>query len=515
MSGSPAGVWVGRGLALLGLVAVVAAVRAASLWALLAAAGGVLAATGWALGPLVRLWAAERPLTRPADFAHVLDLVRRAHGARAAWLVGLPEGDLEAVGAAGVDAELRRRGAAIVQLASVDGRAHVERESQGTYVAVGDFPFGGGVLLTEPDTTSERAELVHEELRRVVAGMRLAQQHEAGEQPGQLVAKQLAALAAGAQTLDGIAKAAVQLAQQFAQRGTAIVLQGVAPAAGGAQVVAVSRAADARLAGLSLPADAPALRAVTAGIPVVTEGAEDIFGSALPDRRRQERAGTAYPVFDGHFPIGALVVLGPPLAVGAPAVDQLRRLVAELGSRLAAARAVYEAEQRAVRDPLTGLRNRREFERALPERTGTKPPAAATLIYADLDRFKQLNDTLGHAAGDAALRHVARILEAAVRDKDLVARIGGEEFAVWMPDTPMASGLEVAERIRETVEATEWRWSGEAYPLTVSCGVAALPDTVRDPANLRAAADAALYRAKQAGRNRVAQAPSAEPASVE
>src|SRR5256886_15350397 len=93
-------------------------------------------------------------------------------------------------------------------------------------------------------------------------------------------------------------------------------------------------------------------------------------------------------------------------------------------------------------------------------------------IYADLDHFKKLNDTLGHAAGDSALRHVARILEAAVRDKDLVARIGGEEFAVWMPHTPLASGLEVAERIRATVESTTWRWSGEAYPLTISCGVA-------------------------------------------
>jgi diguanylate cyclase (GGDEF)-like protein len=221
-------------------------------------------------------------------------------------------------------------------------------------------------------------------------------------------------------------------------------------------------------------------------------------------------------VFDGHFPIGALVVLGPPLAVGSPAAEQLQRLVSELGSRLAAARAVYEAEQRAVSDPLTGLRNRREFERALPERAGAKPPPVATLIYADLDHFKKLNDTLGHAAGDSALRHVARILESAVRDKDLVARIGGEEFAVWMPHTPIASGCEVAERIRETVAATPWRWNGEAYPLTLSCGVAGLPDTVRDATNLRGAADAALYRAKEAGRNRVARAPAgpAGPAAV-
>jgi len=166
---------------------------------------------------------------------------------------------------------------------------------------------------------------------------------------------------------------------------------------------------------------------------------------------------------------------------------------------------VFEAEQRAVSDPLTGLRNRREFERALNQH-GSKAPPIATLIYADLDHFKQLNDTLGHAAGDAALRHIARILEGAVRDKDLVARIGGEEFAVWMPHTPLVSGREVAERIRATVETTTWRWGGEPYGLTISCGVAAYPDTVRELANLRGAADAALYAAKQGGRNRVEQA---------
>jgi len=505
VKGPRAGIWVGRGLAVLGLAAVIPAVLSANVWALVAALGGFVAATGLALGSLVRVWLADEPLIRPSDFQHTLDLLRRAHGARAGWAVGFDDSEVEVLGNEPVDGAARQRGAALVQLASVDGRAHVAHDPAGSYVAVGDFPFGAGLLLPQADTTPERAALVTEELRRVVAGMRLAGSHEAGEHPAQLVSKQLAAIAGGAQTLEGIAKAGVELAQQLTQRGAAIVLQSIGPASGTLRIVAVSTAADSRLQGLVLPAAAPAARAITSGVPVVSRGAEDVFGSALPDRRRQDRAGTAHPLFDGHFVIGALVVMGPQLPPGTPVADHLQRLVAELGSRLPAARAVFEAEQRAVSDPLTGLRNRRELERALTQH-GSKAPPIATLIYADLDHFKNLNDTLGHAAGDAALRHVARILEGAVRDKDLVARIGGEEFAVWMPHTPMVSGLEVAERIRATVESTTWRWSGEAYALTISCGVAAYPDTVRDLGNLRGTADAALYAAKQGGRNRVERA---------
>src|SRR3989449_585359 len=102
------------------------------------------------------------------------------------------------------------------------------------------------------------------------------------------------------------------------------------------------------------------------GVPVAARGGEDVFGAAgaaIPDRRRSERAGTAYPLRDGHFVIGALVVTGPPIPPATPVGDTLQRLVSELGSRLAAAGAVHEAEQRAVRDPLTGLSNRREFDR--------------------------------------------------------------------------------------------------------------------------------------------------------
>jgi diguanylate cyclase (GGDEF)-like protein len=487
-----------------GLAAIVPAVQAANVWALVAALGGFLAATGLALAPLVRVWLADTPLTRPSDFVHMLDLLRRAHGARAGWAVGLADGEVQVVGEE-LDRPVRERGAALVQLASVDGRSHVVREPVGSYVAVGDFPCGAGLLLPPPDATLARAEVVAEELRRVVASMRIAP--EPAEQSSQLVSKRLAAIAGGAQTLEGIAKAGVELAQQVTQRGAAIVLPGVGGASGG-RVVAVSGGVDARLANLPVPADAPVMRALQSGVPVAAQGADDIFGAAIPDRRKREREGTAYPLRDGHFVIGALVITGPPVPPTGSGGDPLQRLVAELGPRLAAARAVHEAEQRAVRDPLTGLSNRREFDRKFAV-SGGKPQGCVTLVFVDIDHFKVLNDTLGHQAGDAALRHVADILHQAVRDNDLVARIGGEEFALWMPHTPLAVGAEVAERIRATVESTRWRWSGEAHPLTISCGVATYPDTVGDVDNLRSSADAALYRAKQAGRNRVEKAPPA------
>ncbi|PYO85896.1 MAG: hypothetical protein DMD68_01990, partial [Gemmatimonadetes bacterium] len=274
--------------------------------------------------------------------------------------------------------------------------------------------------------------------------------------------------------------------------------------------------ADRRLQGLTLPPAAPVVRAIETGVPVASQRNDDIFGPGMPERRRQERVGVAYPLVDGHFIVGALVLLGPTIAANAAAAEQIGRLIMELGPRLAAARAVREAEERAVLDPLTGLRNRREFEKQVDqERVSREPgesgaPAAVrepgTLIYVDLDHFKALNDTLGHAAGDAALRHVAGILQAQVRDVDLVARIGGEEFAVWLPRAPLEQGLEVAERMRRAVESSGWRWNSTPYPMTASCGVAAYPETVRDINNLRSAADAALYRAKEAGRNRVEKA---------
>ncbi len=494
------GAWIAPALSVLGGGLLVEAVWRGTAWTLLGVASGLL------LGLALR-WGRDGGLsdTESFDLPHTLDLLRRAHDGRMGWAIGLGQGPVEVIGDVTPherDAESRRRGAAFVQLASVDGRVHVAHEVEGTYVAIGDFPYGCALLLTERGVDQERVTAAVNDLRRLIETMRLAEwQATSGQAGGQLVARQLALGIAGAQTLEGIARAGAELAQQLAQRGAAIVIRNVRER-DAMHVIAVSTTADKRLAGRRLNGDAPVSRAIQGGVPIVTTGAEDIFGSGMPERRRHERAGAAYPLMDGRSVIGALVILGREVSPR----DRIAALVAELGPRLAAAKAVHDAEQRAVLDHLTGLRNRGEFQRVLESYRAQQHPPAASLIYVDLDHFKRLNDTLGHAAGDAALKHVARVLEEAVRDGDLVARIGGEEFAVWLPHAQLAEGWEVAERIRDSVANTLWQWSGTAYPVTTSCGVATYPEPIADILNLPAAADAALYRAKELGRNRVEKA---------
>lgn len=159
-------------------------------------------------------------------------------------------------------------------------------------------------------------------------------------------------------------------------------------------------------------------------------------------------------------------------------------------------------ERMAREDPLTGLANRRHFEEALSLacRHALRTGRAPGLLLVDLDGFKALNDGLGHAAGDAALRHVARTIAGVVPDGGIAARIGGDEFAVLLP-----SGLGAADAIaiaRAVVAALEtpFPWEGRMVAVGASVG-AAFGET---PSALTRRADEALYRAKGAGRGRVA-----------
>src|SRR5215470_1186564 len=163
----------------------------------------------------------------------------------------------------------------------------------------------------------------------------------------------------------------------------------------------------------------------------------------------------------------------------------------------------------AVTDPLTGVANRRCFDqrlgRALVEATRTGQPL--TLLFVDVDQLKSLNDDLGHAAGDSALRLVGESMARTCRSRDLVARWGGDEFAVLAMWTTGREGLILAQRIRETL-ARLGLARGGCSP-TVSIGVAEVAVGTADrPETLLLAADEALYQAKLSGRNRAVLAPA-------
>jgi len=162
----------------------------------------------------------------------------------------------------------------------------------------------------------------------------------------------------------------------------------------------------------------------------------------------------------------------------------------------------------AIRDGLTDLYNHRhsvELVGSEFQRVG-RYAAAVSLLMIDVDHFKAVNDEHGHPAGDAVLRELSRLLKEHVRTVDSVGRYGGEEFVVLLPHTAADEAHQTADRLRRSIEAHAFRHGDGVLRVTASVGVATYPgDGVASAEDLIRAADNALYRAKQAGRNQVAQ----------
>ncbi len=152
-------------------------------------------------------------------------------------------------------------------------------------------------------------------------------------------------------------------------------------------------------------------------------------------------------------------------------------------------------------DPLTGLLNRRAYEEVLERELARSARSGRTvaLVVGDLDHFKRINDAYGHQRGDEVLRRVASVLASSERRADVAVRLGGEEFALVLPDTPLEGAYLVAERVRLGLRIA---FAGDSARATMSLGVACAPDHGTTPAELFAAADAALLRAKDEGRDR-------------
>ncbi len=160
-------------------------------------------------------------------------------------------------------------------------------------------------------------------------------------------------------------------------------------------------------------------------------------------------------------------------------------------------------------DPLTGVSNRATVLHQLEKHheLARRHKRPLTLILADLDHFKRINDTYGHAAGDEVLRAFGGLLTGRLRGSDYVGRLGGEEFLMVLPETTAAMALHVAEKLRRGLESESIGVQGEKLRVTCSLGLAELAPGDLDGGDLLARADAALYRAKTEGRNRTATAP--------
>ena len=170
-------------------------------------------------------------------------------------------------------------------------------------------------------------------------------------------------------------------------------------------------------------------------------------------------------------------------------------------------------EEAAFTDHLTGLANRRRFERQLEREVGRtlRFGHPFTLLMIDIDNFKNLNDSFGHDAGDDAIRRIGKVLREGTRGIDLAARIGGEEFAVMLVETNQEGGVEVAERLRLGISSLELP---SAARITASFGVAECPTDAQTAPDILKAADVALYQAKRAGRDRVIATPETRSNSM-
>jgi diguanylate cyclase len=180
--------------------------------------------------------------------------------------------------------------------------------------------------------------------------------------------------------------------------------------------------------------------------------------------------------------------------------DRLRELEGETDSLRTRLR--HERSQ-AQTDALTGIPNRLAYEQRLEQEVARWKRFSTPLVLLiwDIDRFKDVNDTFGHQAGDKVLRTIARALEGSIRETDFIARYGGEEFVHLMTGTALDECLVVADKLRAMIESTGFHFRDKAVVVTASCGLAQLRDGDSTESWFERA-DQALYQAKQAGRNR-------------
>ncbi len=235
------------------------------------------------------------------------------------------------------------------------------------------------------------------------------------------------------------------------------------------------------------------------GLQYINEQASIDVSTGNPGQDRND-----HPLMLEERPLGHLGVLsaGP---LSASQKNTVEALIPGLLHPLRNALMYREAVNASARDPLTGVNNRSSFREVLDREVelSRRHGAPLSLIMLDVDRFKSINDTHGHLAGDVALKSIANCALSCIRDSDILFRYGGEEFCIALANTNLDGARKLAERVRRALEILVVRASGTRLHVTASFGVATLAKE-DDAAHLVEKADHSLYRAKALGRNRIA-----------
>jgi diguanylate cyclase (GGDEF)-like protein len=308
----------------------------------------------------------------------------------------------------------------------------------------------------------------------------------------------------GHRRADALAEALCETARDVTSATTAGLVRWNTPDQHG-MVQAICPTSDIGV-GFHVTADSLVGRVCTELLPIVLEDAVSATSQHCPYGGLPRPIGSVaiLPIISGDHAIGALVVEGRERgSVGQHEARNIGLLAAVARGPLEIVWEIEEVTRRARTDSLTGLANRRHFDEALRRVISETDRFGGTcsLIMVDLDHFKDVNDRLGHDAGDTVLRHVSMVLCEAVRTVDLCARYGGEEIAILLPQTSQLGAVELADRLRETLESRPAMRDGEPIRVTASFGVATYPTPVPYGDWLLLAADKALYEAKASGRN--------------
>jgi diguanylate cyclase (GGDEF)-like protein len=234
-----------------------------------------------------------------------------------------------------------------------------------------------------------------------------------------------------------------------------------------------------------------------------------VTGDDVATEAGEDGSATAFAARDGELRLrGALVVFRARGVVGLVTEREHRRAATELGPLLGEMSAITATRSAASIDTLTGLANRRGVTRALEDTmTLVRSGGSCAVLLLDVDHFKSINDLLGHQTGDRALAQIGRIIAENIRGGDVAGRFGGEEFLVLLREASRERTLQVAERLRAAIQGGGLAYA-DGKPVTISIGVAYARET-DGPSDVVERADRALYRAKDAGRNRVVEAATA------